>query len=250
GKDNSKGVATHSSGNHGQAISLAAKGNGLPAHIVMPDNAPRVKVSAVRDYEANIIFCKPTQSERERVLASVVENTGAKFIHPYDDPDVIAGQGTAALELLEDYPDLDFMLTPVGGGGLLSGTAIAASGMAPNVNIIGSEPEAVNDAYLSFRSGNLHPAQKRDTVADGLKTSLSELTFACIQQHVDEIMTVTEQEIVEAMRFIWERMKIIIEPSSAVPVAVAFNHLDMRNKRAGIIISGGNLDLDTLPWQN
>ncbi|NIT60253.1 MAG: pyridoxal-phosphate dependent enzyme, partial [Aliifodinibius sp.] len=180
----------------------------------------------------------------------VIEKTAATFIHPYDNPHIIMGQGSAAIELLEDKPGLDFILAPIGGGGLISGTAIAASGFSPDTKIIGVEPEVANDAYLSFKTGERHPVQSTDTVADGLRTSLSELTFSCIQKHVDDIVTVTEQEIIDAMKFIWERMKIIIEPSSAVPVAAIFNgKIRINNKKAGIIISGGNMDLDTLPWQ-
>jgi len=244
------GVATHSSGNHAQAVALAAKQRGIPAHIVMPENAPKVKVNAVRDYGANITFCESTQQARESTLEAVIEKTGATFIHPYDNPHIIMGQGSAAIELLEDQPGLDFILAPVGGGGLISGTAIAASGFSPDTKIIGVEPEVANDAYLSFKTGERHPVQSTDTVADGLRTSLSELTFSCIQKHVDDIVTVSEQEIIDAMRFIWERMKIIIEPSSAVPVAAVFNgKIRINNQKVGIIISGGNMDLDTLPWQ-
>ena len=245
-----KGVATHSSGNHAQAVALAARLRGIPAYIVMPENAPKVKVHAVRDYGAEITFCKSTQQAREKALDKVVEHTGANFIHPYDNPDIIAGQGTAALELLEDYPGLDMVIAPVGGGGLMSGTAIATADTAPDTTIIGAEPEVADDAYLSFQTGRRHPVQSTDTVADGLRTSLSELTFSCIRRHADEIVTVTEKQIIEAMRFVWERMKIIIEPSAAVPVAAVFNSLDTRGKRIGIIISGGNMDLDTLPWQH
>jgi threonine dehydratase len=244
------GVATHSSGNHSQAVALAAKQRGIPAHIVMPENAPKVKVDAVRDYGAHITFCESTQEARETTLAKVVKETGTTFIHPYDNPDIIMGQGSAAIELLEDKPELDIILAPIGGGGLISGTAIAASGFSPQTKVIGAEPEVANDAYLSFKTGERHPVQSTDTVADGLRTSLSELTFGCIQEHVDDIVTVTEQEIIDAMRFIWERMKIIIEPSSAVPVAAVFNgKVDVKNKKTGIILSGGNMDLDTLPWQ-
>ncbi|WP_246068338.1 pyridoxal-phosphate dependent enzyme [Fodinibius sediminis] len=238
GTEASNGVATHSSGNHAQAVSLAAKLRGIPAHIVMPENAPGVKVRAVRDYGANITFCESTQQAREQTLQSVVHKTGATFIHPYDNPDIIMGQGSAALELLEDYPNLDMILAPVGGGGLLSGTAIAASGLSPDTRILGVEPERANDAYLSFTTGKLHPVQRTDTIADGLRTSLSELTFRCIRRHADQIVTVGEEEIINAMRFVWERMKLIIEPSAAVPVAAAFNHLDTQGKEIGIIISG------------
>lgn len=246
-----RGVATHSSGNHAQAVALAAKNRGIPAQIVMPENAPTVKVNAVRDYGAKITFCESTQEAREATLQTILKQTGAAFIHPYDNPNIIMGQGSAAIELLEDYPDLDCILAPVGGGGLISGTAIATSGLAPDTKVIGTEPAIANDAYLSFKSGDLHPVQSTDTVADGLRTSLSKLTFACIQQHVDEMVTVSEQEIIDAMRFIWERMKIIIEPSSAVPVAAAFSDkIDLDGQRTGILISGGNMDLDSLPWQN
>jgi len=249
-KEAQSGVATHSSGNHAQAVALAAKLRGIPAHIVMPENAPKVKVNAVKDYGADVTFCESTQQARESTLEQVVEETGATFIHPYDHPHIIMGQGSAAIELLEDYPDLDIVLAPIGGGGLMSGTAIAASGLAPGAKIIGAEPEIANDAFLSLQTGKLQPVQSTDTVADGLRTSLSELTFACIRNHVDEIVTVTEEEIIEAMRFIWERMKIIIEPSCAVPVAAVFNgKVDVSGKMAGIIITGGNIDLDRLPWQ-
>ena len=245
------GVATHSSGNHAQAVALAARLRGISAHIVMPENAPGVKVNAVRDYGANITFCEPTQQAREDMLEKVLDKTGARFIHPYDNPHIIMGQGSAAVELFEDYPDLDMVLAPIGGGGLMSGTAIAASGLAPETRLIGTEPEVANDAYLSFKTGKRHPVQSTDTVADGLRTSLSELTFACIQKHVDEIVTVSEEEIIDAMRFIWERMKIIIEPSCAVPAAAVFSgKVDVSGKKAGIIITGGNIDLDRLPWQN
>ncbi|MCW9706706.1 threonine ammonia-lyase [Fodinibius salsisoli] len=245
-----QGVATHSSGNHAQAVALAAKKRGIPAYIVMPKNAPQVKVNAVKDYGANITFCESTQDARESTLRDVVDETGASFIHPYNNPHIITGQGTAALELLEQQPHLDMVLAPIGGGGLMSGTAITTSGLSREIAIVGSEPEVANDAFLSFQTGTLHPVQSTDTVADGLRTSLSELTFACIQKHVDEIVTVTEQQIIDAMRFIWERMKIIIEPSSAVPIAAALHHIDCTDKRIGIIISGGNIDLKHLPWQS
>lgn len=250
-KEAENGVATHSSGNHAQAVALAAKQRGIPAQMVMPENAPKVKVNAVRDYGANITFSESTQEGREATLKEVIRETGATFIHPYDNPNIIMGQGSAAIELLEDQPDLDYILAPIGGGGLLSGTAIAASGFSPDTKIIGVEPGIANDAYLSFKSGERHPVQSTDTVADGLRTSLSELTFKCIQKHVDDIVTVTEDEIIDAMRFIWERMKIIIEPSSAVPAAAVFNDkIEAENKNIGIIVSGGNMDLDSLPWQN
>lgn len=245
----SKGVATHSSGNHAQAVALAARMKGIPAHIVMPENAPGVKRRAVEGYGAEITLCEPTQKGRETALEQVVERTGAAFIHPYNDPRIIAGQGTAAMEMLEDAPPLDLILAPVGGGGLISGTAIAAAGMAPSVRVIGCEPELADDAFRSFRDGRLQPADNPDTIADGLRTSLGELPFACMQRHLHDMVTVTEEEIREAMRYVWERMKIIIEPSSAVPVAALLNgSLETEGRTVGVIISGGNVDLDHLPW--
>jgi len=244
-----KGVATHSSGNHAQAVALAARMRGIPAYIVMPSNAPKVKKEAVAGYGGIIHYCEPTLQAREDVLNDVVDETGAYFIPSYDDKRIVAGQGTATLELLEDYPDLDYVLAPVGGGGLLSGTSIAAKGIRSTIKVIGAEPETVNDAYQSFKSGKLQPATNNMTIADGLRTSLSDLTFSIIYKNADDIITVSESSIIKAMRFIWERMKIIIEPSSAVPVAVLMdNKLTVTGKKAGIIISGGNVDLDKLPW--
>ncbi len=246
-----KGVATHSSGNHAQAIALAARMRNIPANIVMPENSPEVKKRAVAGYGADITYCEPTQQARESTLEKVVKKTGATFIHPYNENRIIAGQGTSALELLEDYPDLDVILVPVGGGGLASGTAIAASGMRPEVKVIGCEPEIADDAYLSLKKGKLQPSKNTQTVADGLRTGLGELTFACLQQHLHSIVTVSEEEIVSAMRYIWERMNIIIEASCAVPVAALFNDKidNAEGKKIGIIITGGNVDLDNLPWQ-
>lgn len=244
------GVATHSSGNHAQAIALAAKNRGIPAYIVMPDNAPEVKKRAVKGYGAEVTLCESTLEARESTLEQVVKKTGATFIHPYNNPQIIAGQGTAAKELIEDYPNLDIILAPVGGGGLLSGSAIAAGAMDSSIKVIGCEPEIADDAYLSLQSGQLMPAKNAQTVADGLRTSLGELTFACIQKHVHSIITVSEEEIIDAMRFVWERMNIIIEASCAVPVAALFNDKieDAKDKNIGIIITGGNVDLDHLPW--
>lgn len=244
-----KGVATHSSGNHAQALALAAKLRGIPAYVVMPENAPKVKVKAVKGYGAHITFCESTLQARETTLAEVVQKTGATFVHPYDDPRIIAGQGTAALELLEDYPDLEVIIAPVGGGGLLSGTAIAAKAIKPEILVIGAEPANADDAYQSFKNGNLIPSKNPDTIADGLRTSLGQLPFTIISKYVDDMVTVSEESIVEAMRFIWERMNIIIEASSAVPVAATFGQkLDLQGKKAGIILSGGNVDLEQLPW--
>jgi threonine dehydratase len=243
------GVATHSSGNHAAAAALAAQLRGIKAHIVMPDNAPAVKKAAVAGYGGTIVYCAPTLAAREATLERVVRETGATFIHPYNDARVIAGQGTAALELLTDVPDLDVIMAPVGGGGLLSGTAIVTTTLAPATQVIAAEPEAADDAYRSLQEGRLVPALDPRTIADGLRTSLGELTFAIIQRHVHQIVTVSEAAIISAMRHVWERMKIVIEPSAAVPIgALLERKSDLRGKRIGVILSGGNVDLDQLPW--
>jgi len=245
-----RGVATHSSGNHGAAIALAARWRGVPAYVVMPDNAAQIKKAAVAGYGAEIVFCEPTLEAREETLARVLGRTGAAFVHPYNDARVIAGQGTAGLELCEDRPDMDAVLAPVGGGGLLSGTAIAVSAVSPRTVVIGAEPDQADDAYRSLRAGRIVPAGNPQTIADGLRTSLGDLTFALIQRHVKEIVTVGEEEITRAMRTVWERMKIIIEPSAAVPLAALLGgRIDLSGKRVGVILSGGNLDFDRLPWQ-
>lgn len=245
----SKGVATHSSGNHAQALALAAKIKGIPAYVVMPENAPAVKVEAVKNYGAEVTFCEASLDARENTLADIVAQNGATIIHPYNDNRIVAGQGTAAIELLASYPDLDFILTPVGGGGLLSGTSISAKGIRPKIKVIGTEPELADDAYHSFKTGNLIKAYGTQTIADGLRTSLGTLPFSVIREHVDDIVTVSESSIIESMRFIWERMNIIIEPSAAVPVAAIFdNKIDVQGKKVGIIVSGGNVDLGNLPW--
>jgi threonine dehydratase len=244
-----RGVATHSSGNHAAALSLAATLRGIEAYIVMPDNSPRVKQAAVKGYGGQITFCEPTLQAREDSLADVVDQTGAIFIPPYNHPDIIAGQGTAALELIEDTPVLDAIIAPVGGGGLMSGTAIAAQSLSPGIMVYGAEPEMADDAYRSLKTGVLQPSVNPKTVADGLKTSLGEINFEIIRNHVDEIATVSEEAIVRAMRLIWERMKIIVEPSCAVPMAALLERkLDVAGKKVGIILSGGNVDLDRLPW--
>ncbi len=244
------GVATHSSGNHAQALALSAKLRGIPAFVVMPENAPKVKVEAVRNYGAEITFCESSLNAREQTLEEVILKTGAIPIHPYDDARIVAGQGTAALEFLESHPDLDLILTPVGGGGLLSGTAIAAKALKPEIKVIGTEPELADDAYRSFKSGNLIKEYSTATIADGLRTALGDLPFRIIQDKVDDIVTVSEESIIEAMRFSWERMNIIIEASCAVPLAAIFeNKIDISGKKTGIIITGGNVDLDQLPWQ-
>lgn len=247
--DTPGGVATHSSGNHAQAVALAARMKDLPAHIVMPEDAPGVKIRAVEGYGANITFCASTQEAREKTLREVVEETGAVFIHPYDNPRIIAGQGTATLELAGQAPPADVILAPVGGGGLLAGTAVAAAGQNPEIQVIGCEPEMADDTFRSFRQGERLPVEQPDTIADGLRTSVGELPFACIQRYVHDIVTVSEDQIREAMRYVWERMKILIEPSSAVPVAALFgDEIDVEGKNVALIISGGNADLDHLPW--
>lgn len=245
-----KGVSTHSSGNHAQALALAARIKGIQAYVVMPENAPKVKVEAVRGYGAEITFCESTLESRESTLLQVVERTGSTIIHPYNDSRIIAGQGTSALEFLETNPNLDFMLTPVGGGGLISGTAISTKSINPEIKVIGTEPEQADDAYKSFKAGKLIPAYQTNTIADGLRTSLGVLPFSIIKEKVDDIVTVSEESTIKAMRFIWERMNIIIEPSCAVPVAAIFeNKIDVIGKKVGIIITGGNVDFDNLPWK-
>jgi threonine dehydratase len=244
-----RGVATHSSGNHAQALALAARLRGIPAYIVMPSNAPAVKKAGVAGYGGQITFCEPTLAARQAALEQVVSRTGAEVVHPYNDLRVIAGQGTACLELLEDVPGLQAVLAPVGGGGLLSGTAIAASALAPGVRILGAEPEMADDACRSLQAGRILPCPDPRTIADGLRTSLGDLTFPILQRHVEQIITVSEAAILEAMRFTWERTKLIIEPSSAVPLAALWEgRVDLRGLRLGVILSGGNVDLSHLPW--
>ena len=244
-----RGVATHSSGNHAAALALAARKRGIDAYVVMPENAPDIKKKAVAGYGATIYFCKPTLKARESALAEVIAETGATEIHPYDNSDVISGQGTAAKELLEDEGDLDLVLAPVGGGGLLAGTALSVSHLSPGTKLIGCEPEGADDAYRSFLKGEIVPSNNPKTIADGLLTSLGKRNFAIIKEKVEQIVTVSEDSIVEAMRLVWERMKIVIEPSSAVPLgAILEEKIDPRNQKIGIIISGGNLDLENLPF--
>ena len=248
-EDAQKGVATHSSGNHAAALALAARMRGIAAHIVMPENSPEIKKKAVAGYGAKITFCKPTLQARESTLAQVIEETGATEIHPYNNFHVIAGQGTAAKELIEDQGEFDVLMAPVGGGGLLSGTAIATKQLLPDCKVIAAEPAGADDAYCSFHSKKWVPSENPKTIADGLLTSLGERNFAIILEKVDDIVTVSEESMVEAMRMIWERMKIIIEPSSAVPLAAILEKkVDVQGKKLGIILSGGNLDLGKLPF--
>jgi threonine dehydratase len=244
------GVVTHSSGNHAAALARAAKLRGIPAYIVMPSNSPQAKQASVRRYGGEIILCEPTLAAREATAREVMQRTGASFIHPYDNLHVMAGQGTTAIELLEDVPDLDAILCPVGGGGQLSGIAVAAKAIRPEIRVIGVEPAAADDAARSLKAGRILPAGTPVTIADGLKTSLGEKPFAEIQRLVDDIVTVREASIVQAMRLIWEVLKIIVEPSGAVSYAgVVEGSFKSPGARVGIILSGGNLDLDRLPWQ-
>lgn len=245
-----RGVVTHSSGNHAGALALAARMRGVPAYIVMPSNAPQVKKNAVAGYDGRITFCEPTLEARESTMERIRLDTGATVVHPYNDERVIAGQGTAALELLEDVPDLDVILVPVGGGGLLSGTAIAATETKKGIRVIAGEPEMADDAFRSMHAGTIIPSVNPKTVADGLLTSLGTLTFPIIRERVEQIVTVSEAGIVAAMKFVWERAKIIIEPSSAVPIGVLWEKkIDLSGLRVGVIVSGGNVDLEKLPWQ-
>jgi len=245
-----RGVSTHSSGNHAQALALAARLRGIPAYIVMPNNAPAVKKAAVAGYGGIITFCEPTLAAREATLAQIVQETGSEVVHPYNDERVIAGQGTAVLELLEEIPELDVIIAPVGGGGLLSGTAIAAKEIKKGIRVIAGEPEMANDAYRSLQAGEIFPSVNPKTIADGLLTSLGNKTFPIIQERVEQIVTVSEWGIVDSMKFIWERVKIIIEPSSAVAVGVLWERkIDLTGLNVGVILSGGNVDLKKLPWQ-
>ncbi|MDA1194096.1 MAG: pyridoxal-phosphate dependent enzyme [Planctomycetota bacterium] len=243
-----RGVVTHSSGNHAQALALAAARRGIPAWVVMPTNAPAVKRRAVEGYGATVVPCEPTLAARESTADRVQAETGATFIHPYDDPRVIAGQGTAALELMADVLGLDAVVAPVGGGGLCSGTCIAVHGLNPNVAVYGAEPERANDAQRSLEAGHLIPVGAADTIADGLRTSLSERTFGILRAHVAGIVSVSEAEILHALRVVLERLKLVIEPSAAVPLAACARlHPALAGKRVGVILSGGNVDWDALP---
>ncbi len=240
-----KGVIAHSSGNHAQAVALAASLLGIKATIVMPRDAPDVKVQATRGYGATVVFSEPTISDRERVTQKLIDQYGYTLIHPYDNDDVIAGAGTVGLELLYQVKDLDVVFCPIGGGGLISGTSIAVKALSPSTKVVGVEPKIVDDAYRSFKTGTLQKNARIDTIADGLRTNLSQRTFNYIRENVDDIVTVSDYEILEAMRFYWERMKIIVEPSGAASLAGALSgQFDIKNKRVGVIISGGNIDLE------
>ena len=244
-----RGVATHSSGNHAQALALAARTRGIRSYIVMPTSSPDVKINAVRRYGADITFCEPTLEGREKALERVVKRTGATFIHPYNDPRVIAGQSTASMELLEDTNDLDMVMTPVGGGGLLSGTCLAVKHHRPDVEVLAAEPSGADDARRSLEERKLIPSVDPDTICDGLLTSLGDLTFEIISDNVSRILPVEDRYTVEAMRLIFERMKMVVEPSAAVTLGAVIKYRrEFENRRVGIILSGGNVDLDRLPW--
>jgi threonine dehydratase len=242
------GVATHSSGNHGTALARAAKLRGIPAHIVMPSNSAKVKVRAVESFGARVVFCEPTDTAREAACENLIAKTGATLIHSFENEDVIAGQGTAAVELLEEV-DVDLVMCPIGGGGLLAGTAVAAKSLRPNIKVIAAEPSNADDAAQSFRMGKRIVTEKKFTIADGLRTNVGQRDFPIIQRYVDDVVTVSEEAIIAAMRTIWETMKIVIEPSAAVPyAAIVERKIEISGKRVGVILTGGNVDLDTLPW--
>ena len=244
-----RGVATHSSGNHGLCLSYAAGRRGIPCTVVMPRTAPQAKKDAVRGYGGRVVECEPSTSSREAVFAEVVAQTGAEFVHPYNDPRVIAGQGTCSRELNEQVEGLDAVIAPIGGGGMISGTCLTLSNVAPKVKIYAAEPKQADDAARSFRAGHIIADDAPETVADGLKVPLKDLTWHFVQKHVTDILTAEEDEIVEAMKMIWKRMKIVMEPSSAVTLAtILANPTVFKGRRVGVIITGGNVDLDRLPW--
>jgi threonine dehydratase len=244
-----KGVATHSSGNHALSLSYAAGRRGIPCHVVMPRTAPQAKKDAVIGYGGSITECEPSTSSREAVFAEVEARTGADFVHPYNDPRVIAGQGTCSRELMEQVEGLDAVVAPIGGGGMISGTCLTLSHVAPHVEIFAAEPEQADDAYRSFKAGHIIADDAPNTVADGLKVPLKELTWHFVSRHVTDILTASEQEIIDAMRLTWARMKIVMEPSCAVPLATILKNRDrFAGKRVGVIVTGGNVDLDKLPW--
>ncbi|MDR6266491.1 beta-hydroxyaspartate dehydratase BhcB [Roseobacter sp. N2S] len=247
------GVCTHSSGNHALSLSYAAGRRGIPCNVVMPRTAPEAKKAAVRGYGGTITECEPSTSSREEVFAQVQARTGGNFVHPYNDPRVIAGQGTCSRELLEQMQDfggpLDMVVAPIGGGGMISGTCLTLSHLAPEVRVIAAEPEQADDAYRSFKAGHIIADDAPDTVADGLKVPLKDLTWHFVKNHVSDILTASDPEIVESMKLIWQRMKIVVEPSSAVPLATILKNPDVfAKKRVGVILTGGNVDLAKLPW--
>ena len=245
------GVCTHSSGNHAQAVAFSAQKRGIPSYIVMPNNVPDVKLDAVKGYGANITLCEPTLDARKSTLDEIADKTGARVVHPFNDPNVIAGQGTAALEMIEDLGHLDAMIAPIGGGGLMSGTCITTRSLLPEATLFGAEPAGADDAYLSLKEGKIIPQTNPDTICDGLLTSLGEYTWEILKDHLEAIYTVSDDEVIKAMKLIWERMKIIIEPSCATPVAVVMGTEFKQLKgieKIGIILTGGNIDLSKLPF--
>ena len=245
-----RGVVTHSSGNHGAALAWAARLRGIKATVVVPDNAPAPKKRAIAAYGADIVYCAPNIMAREAAVAELMERMGGVLIHPFDNDQVIAGQGTATLELLEDKPDLDMVISPLGGGGLLSGTSIAAKGIKPSIEVFGGEPRGADDGYRSLTTGVRVTEQTPETVCDGLRTTLSERTFDIIRANVDGIGVATEENVIKAMRMTWELLKIVIESSCSPPLgAILEGNIDVKGKRVGIILTGGNVDLDKLPWQ-
>ncbi|RUM06196.1 beta-hydroxyaspartate dehydratase BhcB [Rhizobium chutanense] len=245
-----RGVATHSSGNHGTCLSYAAGRRGIPCTVVMPRSAPQAKKDAVRGYGGTVVECEPSTSSREAVFAEVVAKSGAEFVHPYNDARVIAGQATCSRELLEQVDNLDAVIAPIGGGGMVSGTCLTLSNLAPRIKVYAAEPEQADDAYRSFKAGHIIADDAPNTVADGLKVPLKELTWHFVKRNVSDIVTASEDEIIEAMKLIWKRAKLVMEPSSAVPLAAILKNKSIfAGKRVGIIITGGNVDLDTLPWQ-
>ena len=244
-----KGVATHSSGNHALSLSYAAGRRGIPVTVVMPRTAPEAKKAAVRGYGGTIVECEPSTSSREATFADVVAETGAEFVHPYNDPRVIAGQGTCSWELTEQTDSLDAVIAPIGGGGMVSGTCLTLSNITPKIEIYAAEPKNADDAYRSFKAGHIIADDAPETVADGLKVPLKELTWHFVSNHVTDILTATEEEIVDAMKLTWERMKIVMEPSSAVPLATILRNREIfAGRKVGVIITGGNVDLKKLPW--
>ncbi|PTX54159.1 threonine dehydratase [Litoreibacter ponti] len=248
-EDAAKGVCTHSSGNHALSLSYAAGRRGIPCNVVMPRTAPEAKKAAVRGYGGIITECEPSTTSREEVFAEVQAKTGGDFVHPYNDPRVIAGQGTCSREFMEQTGGVDMMVAPIGGGGMISGTCLTLSNIAPEVQIIASEPEQADDAYRSFKAGHIIADDAPETIADGLKVPLKERTWHFVSNYVSDILTASEQEIIDAMKLTWQRMKIVMEPSCAVPLATILKNKEkFAGKRVGVIVTGGNVDLDKLPW--
>lgn len=248
-EEKANGIATHSSGNHAQAVALTAQLHQIKAYVVMPKSAPEIKKNATKGYGANVIICEPTLASRQNTLDQILSETGANYIPSYDHYNVIAGQATVAKELIEEIPNLEIIMAPVGGGGLMSGTALSTHYLLPNASVIGAEPKLVDDAYRSFNTGKKQVNDGTKSIADGLLTNLSDRTFEIITKYVDDIITISEEEIIEAMRLIWERMKIIVEPSSAVPLAAVLQQKErFEGKKIGLILSGGNVDVEHLPF--